>query len=92
MKVAEITSVDIRTDEHGFKWLVLSCAQAIYPSLVADLQAASKVFVDSNFGAQLLCAMTVFAGQEDTQAALVYLYKRGSSRLTGIALQSGDVA
>lgn len=72
-KVAEI-----RSDDHGFKWLIARRAQALHPSLATDLRAASEIFVDNNFGAQMLCAMTVFEGLGKTQAALVYLYKRGT--------------
>jgi hypothetical protein len=71
-------AAEVRVDEHGFKWLVVSRGPALYPSLVTDLRAASRVFVDNGFGAQLLCAMTVFEGLARTQAALVYLYKRGT--------------
>jgi hypothetical protein len=71
-------ATELRADEHGCKWLVVRRGPALYPSLVTDLRAASRVFVDNGFGAQLLCAMTVFEGLAKTQAALVYLYKRGT--------------
>lgn len=71
-------SAEIRNDEHGFKWLIARRTSTAYPSLVTALQAASKIFSDNCFGAQLLCAMTVFEGPVKSQAALVYLYKRGT--------------
>jgi hypothetical protein len=69
-------AADIRRDGHGFKWLIMRRPQAQYPSLVRDLQAASKIFADNDFGMQMLCAMTLFKGLGEVQAALVYLYKR----------------
>ncbi|HEX6520257.1 MAG TPA: hypothetical protein VF070_09640 [Streptosporangiaceae bacterium] len=69
-------AVEIRRDSHGFRWLTVSRPQAQYPSLVTDLRAASKAFADNDYGMQMLCAMTVFEGLADVQAALVYLYKR----------------
>jgi hypothetical protein len=67
-------SAEIRHDDFGFTWLVAWRN----PSLVTDLRAASKVFADNDLGAQLLCAMTVLESRGDTQATLVYLFKRGT--------------
>lgn len=75
---ASTGAAEIRADDHGFKWLIARRAQASYPSLVADLRAASEIFVDKGFGGQLLCAMTVFEGLGQTQAALIYLYRHGT--------------
>jgi len=69
---------EIRCDDQGFKWLIVRRTRALHPSLVTDLRAASKMFIDNSFGGQLLCAMTVFEGLGEVQAALVYLYKRGT--------------
>lgn len=71
-------STQTHGDDYGYKWLVARRGPDVYPSLVSDLQAASKAFADSGFGAQLLCAMTFFEREETTPVALVYLYKRGT--------------
>jgi hypothetical protein len=81
-------AAEIYADDHGFKWIIVHRAQSLYPSLVADLHAASKIFVENNYGTQLLCAMTVFIGRDEAQAALVYLYKRDS--LYPFAPQGGE--
>jgi hypothetical protein len=81
-------AAEIRADDYGFKWLIVHRAHALYPSLVADLRAASRIFVENSYGAQLLCAMTIFEGHTEAQAALVYLYKRDS--LYPFAPQDGE--
>jgi hypothetical protein len=71
-------STQTHGDDYGFKWLVTLQGPDAYPSLVSDLHAASKVFADSGFGGQLLCAMTFFEREETTPLALIYLYNRGT--------------
>jgi PspA associated protein B len=82
-------SAEIRGDDYGFKWLITRCALPGYPSLVTDLRAASAIFSGNDFGAQLLCAMTVFEGPAKSQTALIYLYKRGT--VYPFAPRSGEV-
>lgn len=71
-------TVQVHSDDYGFKWLVVRRAPTLHPSLVTDLRAASKLFADNKLGAQLLCAMTVFQQPDTTPVALIYLYKRGT--------------
>ena len=68
-------AAEIHRDDFGFTWLVAYGTQL---SLVSDLHAACKIFVDNDFGPQLLCAIAIFKGPEEAQAALVYLFKRGT--------------
>ena len=70
--------VQVNRDNYGMSWLVVRRTPTLYPSLVTDLRAASKIFADNKLGAQLLCAMTVFQHADRTPVALIYLYRRGT--------------
>lgn len=65
-------------DSYGFSWLTMHRPPDRFESLVADLHGACLKFVNSGFGPQLLCAVTVFRDRGERQVALVYLYKRGT--------------
>jgi hypothetical protein len=71
-------AAEMLCDSFGFTWLVAWHTQMRHLSPVADLRAACKVFADNHLDMQLLCAMTVLEAPGRTQAALVYLFRRGT--------------
>jgi hypothetical protein len=65
-------------DSHGFTWLTIHRPPDRFESLIADLHGACLKFVNSGFGPQLLCALTVFRDRGERQVALIYLHRRGT--------------
>lgn len=71
-------TVQVHSDDYGFRWLVVRREPVLYPTLVTDLRAAGRTFADNKFGAQLLTAVAVFEQADRLSMALVYLCKRGT--------------
>jgi len=70
--------VELRTDDFGFTWLVVTTVPPDLPALVTDLHAANSSLVDAGFGPQLLCSHAAFTDPDGRALALVYLFKRGT--------------
>jgi hypothetical protein len=71
-------AVQAHTDAFDYKWLVVRRSPALYPGLVTDLRAASKVFAANEVAAQLLVALLFFEQAGATSLALIYTYRRGT--------------
>ena len=65
-------------DGYGYTWQVITDADADISNLVTNVHAVNSSLEIQGFGPMLLCSTLYFADVEGTQAALVYLYKRGT--------------
>lgn len=74
----ETASAEIAEDSFGFTWISIRRPPGRFQFAAWDLHAASSMFADGGFGAQLLCSMTSFRDRGERHVALVYLYKRGT--------------
>ncbi len=72
------TTVRSENDEFGFTWLVITDSSADIASLVTNLHAVNTALEGQGFGPMLLCSALYFRDSRGVDAALVYLYKRGT--------------
>lgn len=69
------TVADVRSDAHGYQWVVLEDADP--EDLVTSVHFAADTFVENGFGSRLLAAVFGFDKDGD-QAYWVYSFRRGS--------------
>lgn len=74
---AEAPGVEVRRDEFGFTWLVVTGDPADLTGLCTDLHAVNTSLEAHGFAGGLLCSMVTFTGHGRT-VGLVYLYKQGT--------------
>ena len=71
-------SVRTESDEFGYSWHVLTNEMRDIPGLVTNLHAVNSSIENAGFGPMLLCSSLYFRSSKGANAALVYLYKRGT--------------
>lgn len=74
----ETGGTEISEDAYGFTWITIRRSPGRFQSAIGDLHAASSMFADRGFGAQLHCSVTSFRDRGERHVALVYLYKHGT--------------
>ncbi|MYM20713.1 hypothetical protein GSY69_12275 [Brevibacterium sp. 5221] len=72
------TTVRTEEDDFGYTWLVIADANADTVNLVTNLHAVNTALESQGFGPMLLCSTVYFRSSQGVEAALVYLYKRGT--------------
>ncbi len=70
--------IEVKTDEYGYTWVVLTTDPPDMSTLVTDLHAVNVSLVDAGFGPTLLCTLVTFSDHRNRQLALVYLFKQGT--------------
>lgn len=65
-------------DGYGFTWQVISSSELDVPGLVTNMHAVNSSLEGQGFGPMLLCSALYFRSAQGVNAALVYLYKRGT--------------
>jgi hypothetical protein len=70
------TTYETRTDEFGFRWVLLQDPQ--FEDLVATIHIVSETLVEHQFGEQLLAAVFRFTSAENQPVYWFYSYKRGT--------------
>ena len=72
------TSVRQETDEFGYTWQVIRDEDKDMSRLMTNVHAINSALENQGFGSMLLCSATYFRDSKGQNAAIVYLYKRGS--------------
>jgi hypothetical protein len=70
--------VEVRSDEFGFTWLVVTRAATDVEGVCTDLHAVNTTLGEQGFGDGLLCTVVPFADSSGRKVGLVYLYKQGT--------------
>lgn len=65
-------------DGYGFTWQVIDSDPVDVPGLVTNMHAVNTSLENQGFGPMLLCSALYFRSSQGVDAALVYLYKRGT--------------
>lgn len=72
----EGTVADVREDDHGYHWVVLSDPD--FEDLVVGVHAAADEFEERGYGPRLLAAAFGFQNETGQRAYWIYSFRRGS--------------
>ncbi len=70
------TTAEIRTDDHGYRWVVLSDGDT--EDLLTSIHFAADTFVERGHGSRLLAALFAFERPDGGYAYWIYSFRRGS--------------
>ncbi|MDK7749563.1 hypothetical protein QP572_04225 [Brevibacterium sp. UMB10442] len=78
IKMDNATSVRQEADEFGYTWQVVRDEDRDMSRLMTNVHAINSALENQGFGPMLLCSATYFRDSHGQNAAIVYLYKRGT--------------